>query len=69
MILSDNAEARLQVLRADGISASDTKDNSRVSIREELETDGASWQVWVLSFIICILADPKTIRGVCHNCL
>ena len=45
MILSDNAEARLQVLRAGGISASDTKDNSRVSIREELETDGASWQV------------------------
>lgn len=45
MILSDNAEARLQVLRADGISALDTKVISGFLFWRELETDGASWQV------------------------
>lgn len=44
-IISGNAKARSLVLGAVGVSALVTKENSKVSILEEWEADGAKWQV------------------------
>lgn len=57
-----------EVLETDGIGELVTQNYSKVSILEEWEVDGAKRQVWVLSFIICSLADSRKIWGV-YKCL